>query len=62
MRLWFDLQFVTNDFKILLDFSPIQQLQGGTVREAQLVLVYSRRFVTLIGPNLNKPAKNARYL
>ena len=62
MRLWFDLQFVTNDFKILLDFSSIQQLQGGTVREAQLVLVYSRRFVTLIGPNLNKPAKNSCYL
>lgn len=62
MRLWLDLQFVTNDFKILLDFSPIQQLQGGTVREAQLVLVYSRCFVALIGPNLNKPAKNARYL
>ena len=62
MRLWLDLQFVTNDFKILLDFSPIQQLQGGIVREAQLVPVYSRRFVALTGPNLNKPAKNSCYL
>ena len=30
-------------------------------REAQL-LVYGRYFVALIGPNLNKPAKNACYI